>query len=104
MKFPLDAGALLVYPTSAEVSPVTVWRDDQPTDEPAVDSQGRYTYRLGSVVVKAGSQADIETAVRVHTEPDGLVPMRPYRLTGEVTLSVWRGRVSITADGLEEVE
>lgn len=105
MRYPINSKAVLVYPTTAEVTPVTVWRDGQDTGELAVDSQGRNTYRLaGAVLMATGQQADTETSVRVHAEPDGLVPMKPYRLTGDVTLSVWKGRVSLTADGLEEVE
>lgn len=105
MRYPIKGESLTVYPTSGEVTPVTVWRDGQDTGELAVDSQGRSSYRLaGAVLMAAGQQADTETSIRVHTEPQGLVSMRPYRLTGDVTLSVWKGRVSLTADGLEEVE
>ena len=105
MRFPINSDALLVYPTGAEVTPVTVWQDGQDTGQVAVDAQGRATYKLAAgVVLVVDGKADTEVSVRVHAEPDGLVPMRPYRLTGEVWLSVWRGKVYVTADALEEVE
>lgn len=100
MKFPLDATKLTVLSGAGEVSLVMVYdAKGNPTDEPAVDEQGRKTWRLRNAMLNADGQLSTDTAIKTHQLPK-LEPMKPYRLV-DPTLSVWKGRVTITADSLE---
>lgn len=100
MKFPLDATKLTVLSGAGEVSLVMVYdAKGNPTDEPAVDEQGRKTWRLRNAMLNADGQLSTDTAIKTHQLPK-LEPMKPYRLVNP-TLSVWKGRVTITADSLE---
>ena len=101
MKFPLDATKLTVLSGAGEVSPVMAYDSKgNATDEPAVDEKGRKTWRLRNAMLNADGQLSTDTTIKVHGLPAKLEPMKPYRLINPA-LTVWKGRVTITADSLE---
>lgn len=101
MKFPLDATKLTVLSGAGEVSPVMAYDSKgNATGEVAVDEQGRKTWRLRNVMLNADGQLSTDTTIKVHGLPAKLEAMKPYRLINP-SLSVWKGRVSVTADALE---
>lgn len=103
MKFPLDATKLTVLSGAGEVSPVMAYDSKgNVTDEPAVDEQGRKTYKLRNALLNSDGQLSTDTTIKTHSLPAKLEAMRPYRLVNPV-LSVWKGRVSVTADALEAI-
>lgn len=100
MKFPLDSSKMTVFSGTGEASLVLAYDSKgNATDEPAVDEQGRKTWRLRNVMVNVDGQLSTDTTLKTHQLPK-LEPMKPYRLVNPV-LSVWKGRVTITADSLE---
>ena len=100
MKFPLDGSKMTVLSGTGEASLVVAYDSKgNATDEPAVDAQGRKTWRLRNAMLNADGQLSTDTAIKTHQLPK-LEPMKPYRLVNP-TLSVWKGRVTITADSLE---
>lgn len=100
MKFPLDSSKMTVFSGTGEASLVMAYDSKgSATDEPAVDEQGRKTWRLRNAMLNADGQLSTDTTIKTHQLPK-LEPMRPYRLVNP-TLSVWKGRVTITADSLE---
>lgn len=100
MKFPLDSSKMTVFSGTGEASLVMAYDSKgNATDEPAVDEQGRKTWRLRNVMVNVDGQLSTDTTLKTHQLPK-LEPMKPYRLVNP-TLSVWKGRVTITADSLE---
>lgn len=101
MKFPLDSSKMTVFSGTGEASLVMAYdAKGNATDEPAVDEQGRKTWRLRNVMVNVDGQLSTDTTLKTHQLPPKLEPMKPYRLVNP-TLSVWKGRVTITADSLE---
>ena len=101
MKFPLDSSKMTVLSGAGETSLVMAYdAKGNATGEPAVDEQGRKTYRLRNAVLNVGGQLSTDTTIKVHALPAKLEAMRPYRLVAP-TLSVWKGRISVTADSLE---
>lgn len=101
MKFPLDSSKMTVLSGAGETSLVMAYdAKGNALDEPAVDEQGRKTYRLRNAVLNVDGQLSTNTTVKVHSLPAKLEAMRPYRLVAPV-LSVWKERVSVTADALE---
>lgn len=101
MKFPLDAAKLTVLSGAGEVSPVMAYDSKgNATGEVAVDEQGRKTWRLRNAMLNADGQLSTDTTIKVHGLPAKLEAMKPYRLINP-SLSVWKGRVSVTADALE---
>lgn len=101
MKFPLDSSKLMVLSGAGETSMVMAYdAKGNATDEPAVDEQGRKTYRLRNAMLNADGQLATDVTIKVHGLPAKLEAMKPYRLVSPV-LSVWKGRVSVTADALE---
>lgn len=101
MKFPLDSSKMTVLSGTGEASLVMAYdAKGNATDEPAVDEQGRKTWRLRNVMLNADGQLSTDTTIKAHQLPPKLDPMKPYRLVNP-TLSVWKGRVTITADSLE---
>lgn len=101
MKFPLDSSKLMVLSGAGETSMVMAYdAKGNVTDEPAVDEQGRKTYRLRNAMLNCDGQLSTDTTIKVHSLPAKLEAMKPYRLISPV-LSVWKGRVSVTADALE---
>ena len=102
MKFPLDATKLTVLSGAGETSLVMAYDGKgNATDEPAIDSEGRKTWRLRNAMLNADGQLSTDATLKVHQLPPKLEPMKPYRLVNPA-LSVWKGRASITADGLVE--
>lgn len=100
MKFPLDSSKMTVFSGTGEASLVMAYDSKgTATDEAAVDEQGRKTWRLRNALLNADGQLSTDTTIKTHQLPK-LEPMRPYRLVNP-TLSVWKGRVTITADSLE---
>lgn len=100
MKFPLDSSKMTVFSGTGEASLVLAYDSKgNATDEPAVDEQGRKTWRLRNAMLNADGQLSTDTTIKTHQLPK-LEPMKPYRLVNP-TLSVWKGRVTITADSLE---
>lgn len=100
MKFPLDSSKMTVLSGTGEASLVMAYdAKGSATDEPAVDGQGRKTWRLRNAMLNADGQLSTDTTIKTHQLPK-LDPMKPYRLVNP-TLSVWKGRVTITADSLE---
>ena len=103
MKFPLDATKLTVLSGAGEASLVMAYDDKgNVTDKPAIDSEGRKTWRLKNALLNAAGQLSTDTTIKVHGLPAKLEAMKPYRLINP-TLSVWKGRVSVTADALEAI-
>lgn len=103
MKFPLDATKLTVLSGAGEVSPVMAYDSKgNATGEVAVDEQGRKTWRLRNAMLNADGQLSTDTIIKVHGLPAKLEAMKPYRLINP-SLSVWKGRVSVTADALEAI-
>ena len=101
MKFPLDSSKMTVFSGTGEASLVMAYdAKGTATDEPAVDEQGRKTWRLRNAMVNVDGQLSTDTTLKTHQLPPKLEPMKPYRLVNP-TLSVWKGRVPITADSLE---
>ena len=101
MRFPLDGSKLTVLSGTGEASLVLAYdAKGNATDEPAVDEQGRKTWRLRNVMVNVDGQLSTDTTIKTLQLPAKLEPMKPYRLVNPA-LSVWKGRVSITADSLE---
>ena len=101
MKFPLDAAKLTVLSGAGEVSPVMAYDSKgNATGEVAVDEQGRKTWRLRNAMLNADGQLSTDTTIKVQGLPAKLEAMKPYRLINP-SLSVWKGRVSVTADALE---
>lgn len=102
MRYPLDASKVTVMTGDAEARSVMGYdQAGKPTGEPAVDEQGRRTWRLTNAVVNMNGKLSTDETVKLHSLPAKLEPMKIYRLTGSVELSIWKGRVSIVADGLE---
>lgn len=100
MKFPLDGSKMTVFSGAGEATLVMSYDDKgNATDKPAVDSEGRKTWRLKNVVLNAGGQLSTDTTIKVHELPK-LEPMRAYKMVNPI-LSVWKGRVTVTADALE---
>lgn len=100
MKFPLDGSKMTVFSGAGEASLVMAYDDKgNMTDKPAIDSEGRKTWRLKNTVLNAGGQLSTDTVIKVHELPK-LEPMRAYKLVNPI-LSVWKGKVSVTADALE---
>lgn len=100
MKFPLDSSKMTVFSGTGEASLVMAYdAKGNATDEAAVDEQGRKTWRLRNAMLNADGQLSTDTTIKTHQLPK-LEPMKPYRLVNP-TLSVWKGRVTITADSLE---
>ena len=100
MRFPLDSSKMTVFSGAGEASLVLAYdAKGNATDEPAVDEQGRKTWRLRNALLNADGQLSTDTAIKTHQLPK-LEPMKPYRLVNPL-LSVWKGRVTITADSLE---
>lgn len=101
MKFPLDSSKMTVFSGTGEASLVMAYdAKGSATDEPAVDEQGRKTWRLRNAMLNADGQLSTDTTLKTHQLPPKLEPMKPYRLVNPA-LSVWKGRVTITADSLE---
>ena len=101
MKFPLDATKLTVLSGAGEASLVMAYDDKgNVTDKPAIDSEGRKTWRLRNAMLNADGQLSTDATLKVHQLPPKLEPMKPYRLVNPA-LSVWKGRVTVTADALE---
>lgn len=101
MKFPLDATKLTVLSGAGETSLVMAYdAKGNPTDEAAVDEQGRKTWKLRNALLNAAGQLSTDTTIKVHGLPAKLEAMSPYKLINPV-LSVWKGRVTVTADALE---
>ena len=101
MRFPLDGSKMTVLSGTGEASLVMAYDSKgNATDEAAVDEQGRKTWRLRNVMVNADGQLSTDTTIKTHQLPPKLEPMKPYRLVNP-SLSVWKGRVTITADSLE---
>lgn len=100
MRFPLDSSKMTVLSGTGEASLVMAYDSKgNVTDEAAVDEQGRKTWRLKNVMLNCSGQLSTDTTIKTHQLPK-LEPMKPYRLVTP-TLSVWKGRVTITADSLE---
>lgn len=100
MKFPLDGSKMTIFSGAGEAMLVMAYdAKGNATDKPAVDSEGRKTWRLKNVVLNAGGQLSTDTTIKVHELPK-LEPMRAYKMVNPI-LSVWKGRVSVTADALE---
>lgn len=101
MKFPLDCNKLTVFSGAGEATLVMAYDDKgNVTDKPAIDSEGRKTWRLKNAMLNCGGQLSTDTTIKVHGFPAKLEAMKPYRLVNPV-LSVWKGRVTVTADALE---
>lgn len=101
MKFPLDSSKMTVFSGTGEASLVMAYDSHgNATDEAAVDEQGRKTWRLRNVMLNTDGQLSTDTTIKTHQLPPKLEPMKPYRLVNP-SLSVWKGRVTITADSLE---
>lgn len=101
MKFPLDCNKLTVFSGAGEATLVMAYDEKgNVTDKPAIDSEGRKTWRLKNVMLNCGGQLSTDTTIKVHGFPAKLEAMKPYRLVNPV-LSVWKGRVTVTADALE---
>lgn len=101
MKFPLDSSKMTVFSGTGEASLVMAYDGKgNATDEAAVDEQGRKTWRLRNAMLNADGQLSTDTTLKTHQLPPKLEPMKPYRLVNP-SLSVWKGRVTITADSLE---
>lgn len=91
---------MTVFSGAGEATLVMAYDDKgNATDKPAVDSEGRKTWRLKNVVLNAGGQLSTDTVIKVHELPK-LEPMRAYKMVNPI-LSVWKGRVTVTADALE---
>ena len=100
MKFPLDSSKMTVFSGTGEASLVMAYdAKGNATDEAAVDGQGRKTWRLRNALLNADGQLSTDTTIKTHQLPK-LEPMKPYRLINPA-LTVWKGRVTITADSLE---
>lgn len=100
MKFPLDSSKMTVFSGTGEASLVMAYdAKGNATDEAAVDEKGRKTWRLRNALLNADGQLSTDTTIKTHQLPK-LEPMKPYRLINP-NLSVWKGRVTITADSLE---
>lgn len=100
MRFPLDSSKMTVLSGTGEASLVMAYDEKgNATDEAAVDEQGRKTWRLKNVMLNSNGQLSTDTTIKTHQLPK-LEPMKPYRLVNPA-LSVWKGRVTITADSLE---
>lgn len=100
MKFPLDSSKMTVFSGTGEASLVMAYdAKGNALDEAAVDEQGRKTWRLRNAMLNADGQLSTDTTIKTHQLPK-LEPMKPYRLVNP-SLSVWKGRVTITADSLE---
>lgn len=103
MRYPLDATKITIMSGNAEAMVVMGYdRDGKATGEPAVDEQGRKTWRLANTMVNVNGKLSTDETVKIHTLPAKLEPMKLYKPTGLVELSLWKGRASITADGLVE--
>lgn len=103
MKFPLDATKLTVLSGAGESSLVMAYdAKGNVTDEPALDAEGRKTWKLRNALLNSAGQLSTDTTIKVHSLPAKLEAMKPYRLINPV-LSVWKGRVSVTADALEAI-
>ena len=101
MKFPLDATKLTFLSGAGETSLVMAYdAKGNPTNDAAVDEQGRKTWKLRNALLNAAGQLSTDTAIKTHQLPPKLEPRKPYRLVNPA-LSVWKGRVTITADSLE---
>ena len=101
MKFPLDSSKLMVLSGAGETAPVMAYDSKgNATGEVAVDEQGRKTWKLRNALLNSDGQLSTDTTIKTHSLPAKLEAMRPYRLVNPV-LSVWKGRVSVTADALE---
>lgn len=101
MKFPLDCNKVTVFSGAGEASLVMAYDDKgNVTDKPAIDSEGRKTWRLKNVMLNCGGQLSTDTTIKVHGLPAKLEAMKPYKMINPV-LSVWKGRVTVTADALE---
>lgn len=104
MRYPIDAKNLAVFTASGKAERVMSYDDKgNKTDKPVVDSEGRGLWTLTNALLKIGEEVSTEDKIRVKSVPAKVEVMRPYRLSGEVVLSVWKGRVTITADGLEAI-
>lgn len=104
MRYPVDAKAITVFTASGKADRVMAYDEKgNKTDKPAVDEQGRGLWTLTNALLKIGDVISTEDKIRVKAVPAKLEVMRPYRLVGEVMLSVWKGRVTITADGMEAI-
>lgn len=100
MKFPLDCSKMTVFSGAGEATLVMAYDEQgKVTDKPAIDGEGRKTWRLKNVMLNCGGQLSTDTAIKVHTLQK-LEPMKPYKMVNPV-LSVWKGRVTVTADALE---
>lgn len=100
MKFPLDGSKMTVFSGAGEAAPVMAYDSKgNATGEVAVDEKGRKTYKLRNTVLNCDGQLSTDTTIKVHELPK-LEPMRAYKMVNPV-LSVWKGRVSVTADALE---
>lgn len=104
MRYPIDAKALTIYTASGQADRVMAY-DEQgnKTNKPVVDEQGRGLWTLPNALLKIGETVSTEDRIRVKAIPAKLEVMKPYRLVGEVALSIWKGRVTITADGIEAI-
>lgn len=104
MRYPIDAKALTIYTASGEATRVMSYDEaGNKTNKPVVDEQGRGLWTLPNVLLKIGDAISTEDKIKVKSVPPKLEVMKPYHFVGEVTLSVWKGRVTITADGLEAI-
>lgn len=104
MRYPIDAKNLTVFTASGKADRVMAYDEKgNKTTTPVVDEEGRGLWVLPNALLKVGEDLGTEDRIRVKSIPAKIEVMRPYHLSGEVVLSVWKGRITITADGLEAI-